>query len=301
MNILMCSFKDNFKQPLDDVAHLLHQLIGFNKGDKGSLVLSCIGQLCPTPLVSQISKSRTPTLEIVGQTYFDTVTGETKPVIPEKNVSDSGHRAFHVMQKLKLGEVECLVMYDNGANANMVHGSMAELLDLPVVDQSESAVTGIADVKVGTRGVYKLTLGLTQEGCSHEIIAQGAPQITARIPKYDLKEINQEIRASGLLPEETKLPVSVGGTQVRLLLGIKDVRLQPKFLFELDSGIAVYRSPFTDVYGTDLCYGGSHPSISRQSPVTDLCLSVNVLNMDGQPGGGRRTPILFDPHTAQAT
>ena len=159
-----------------------------------------------------------------------------------------------------------------------------------MVDQAGSAVTGLADVKVGTCGVYKLTLGLTQEGRSHEIIAQGAPQITARIPRYDLKEINQEIRASGLLPKDVKLPASVGGTQVRLLLGIKDVKLQPKFLFELDSGIAVYKSPFTDVYSTNLCYGGSHESISRQSPVIDLCLLVNILNMDGQPGGGAEHP-----------
>ena len=77
-----------------------------------------------------------------------------------------------------------------------------------------------------------------------------------------------------------------------MLLGIKDVRLQPKFLFELDSGIAVYRSPFMDVYGTDLCYGGSHASISRQLPVTDLCLSVNVLNMSGQPEGAQNRHIV---------
>ena len=69
-------------------------------------------------------------------------------------------------------------------------------------------------MKVSTCGVYKLSLGLAQEGYFHEIIAQGAPQITARIPKYDLEEINQEIRASGLLPEKAKLPPSVGGTQV---------------------------------------------------------------------------------------
>ena len=295
MNILMCGYKEHTKPSLDHMADLLHQMIGYDKGNKGGLVLSCMGLPCPNPLVSQISKSRTPTLEIDGQTYFDTVTGETKPVIPEKNVSNPGHHAFQVMQKLKLGDMECLVMYDNGSNANMVQGSVAEVLDLQVVDQSESAVSGIADVEVGTCGAYKLTLGLTQEGCSHEIIAQGAPQITARIPKYDLKEINQEVRASGLLPEETRLPPSVGGTQVRLLLGIEDVRLQPKFLFELDSGIAVYRSPFTDVYGTDLCYGGSHASISRQSPVTNLYLPVNILNMDGQPGGAQSTYTAQPP------
>merc|ERR1711978_811190 len=189
------------------------------------------------------------------------------------------------MQKLRLGDMECLVLYDNGANANMVQDSMARFLELQVVDQYKLAVSGIADVEVGTCGAYKLILGSTQEGYSHEVIAQATPQITAKLPKYDLGEINQEARASGLVSEQTKLPPSVGGTQVRLLLGLKDARLQPKFLFELDSGIAVYKSPFTDIYGSDLCYGGPHESISRQ--VTDPCFSVNMLNLDGQPGGAQ--------------
>ena len=240
-------------------------------------------------------------MESAGQTYFDTVTGEAKAVVPGKSLSDPGERAFHVMQKLKLGEVECLVMYDNGANANMIHGSVAEIFDLQMVDRSTAVVTGVVDTKVSTYGMYKLSLGLTREGYSHEVVAQGAPHITARIPKYNLEEINQEIRASGLLPETVGLPPNVGGTQVRLLIGIKDVRLQPKFLFKLSSGIAVYESPFTDVHGTNLCYGGSHSSILRQSPVADSCLSVNVLNMGSQAGGGLRTDILFSLHLSQTT
>ena len=74
---------------------------------------------------------------------------------------DPKERAVQIMQKLKLGEVDCLVMYDNGANANMIHGSVASLLDLQSVDQSPVVMTGIADMKLSSHGTYKLILGLT--------------------------------------------------------------------------------------------------------------------------------------------
>ena len=63
MNILMCGYKEHTKPSLDHLADLLHQMIGYDKGNKGGLVLSCMGLPCPNPLVSQVSKSRTPTLE----------------------------------------------------------------------------------------------------------------------------------------------------------------------------------------------------------------------------------------------
>ena len=96
MNILMCSHKEHSKPTPDEVAPILQQLIGFDKGNKGSLVLSCIEQLCPNPLVGQVSKSRSDysPLESAGQTYFDTVTGEVKAVVPGKSLSDPGERAF---------------------------------------------------------------------------------------------------------------------------------------------------------------------------------------------------------------
>ena len=59
-------------------------------------------------------------------------------------------------------------------------------------------MTGIADMKVSLHGTYKLTLGLTREGYFHEIVAQGASKITARILEYDLDEIKQE--GQGLRP-----------------------------------------------------------------------------------------------------
>ena len=58
------------------------------------------------------------------------------------------------------------------------------------------------------------------------------------------------------------------------MLGINDVSLQPRFLFRLDSGIAVFQAPFRDKYGSNLCYGGSHLSLfpSTYLPMFNLSM-----------------------------
>jgi hypothetical protein len=57
-----------------------------------------------------------------------------------------------------------------------------------------------------------------------------------------------------------KLPEFIGGSQVHLLLGINSFA-QPQFITTLPSGISVYRSPFIDIFGSDICYGGTHASL----------------------------------------
>ena len=42
-----------------------------------------------------------PSLESTGQMYFDTATGEVRPVILKKNLPDPNERAIQVMQELR--------------------------------------------------------------------------------------------------------------------------------------------------------------------------------------------------------
>ena len=264
------------------------------------MVFSCEKSLYPSPLVSQVSKtrecSREPTKENKVEKYFDTATGKVRIVDSKKNLLAPKDQALHIMQTLKIGELKCLVMYDSGANVNMIEGRAAEFLNLQVVDRSSTVISGITDTKVRTDfGTYKFNIGPTREGYSHEIIAHGTSHLSASIPKYNFEEINQELRASGKIPEATELPCNIGGTSVRLLLGVKDVRLQPKFLFRMDSGVAVFESPFMDVHGSRLCYGGCHPSLSLQVPA-GLSPSVNLASVDLLSTGDRtvaRTAYVF--------
>ena len=110
LNILMCSHKEHTKPTPDEVAPILQHLIGFDKGNKGSLVLSCIGQLCPTPLVSQISKSRTPTLE--PETCFDSTTGKVRVIDVEEKIPEPTDQPVYLVQLMKIAEVVFLVFFD---------------------------------------------------------------------------------------------------------------------------------------------------------------------------------------------
>ena len=55
----------------------------------------------------------------------------------------------------------------------------------------------------------------------------------------------------------------MGGSIVHLLLGIKNTNLDPVLIKVLPSGVAVYLSPFKDVYGSRIIFAGPHKSFTR--------------------------------------
>ena len=59
------------------------------------------------------------------------------------------------------------------------------------------------------------------------------------------------------------LPKTVGGTKGHLLLGIKNTRLQPALLKVLPSGVGVYLSPFTNVWGSRIMFAGPGKVFSK--------------------------------------
>ena len=79
----------------------------------------------------------------------------------------------------------------------------------------------------------------------------GMRNVTAGCCQYDLKELEQEFRATANPAEMNYiLPETLGGTKVHLLLGIKNTRIQPVLIRVLPSGIGVYLSPLKDVWGS---------------------------------------------------
>ena len=109
-----------------------------------------------------------------------------------------------------------------------------------------------SNVKVGDKDEY------------HEIVCIGMNDVTAGFGSYNLSEINKVYREHAEPDEKTEvLPEKVGGSRVQLLLGIKNTRLDPVLLKILPSGIAVYRSPFRDVFGSRVIFGGPHRSFKN--------------------------------------
>ena len=81
--------------------------------------------------------------------------------------------------------------------------------------------------------------------------------VTAGFGEYNLKELAQEFKDTASPIElEYVLPETVGGTKVHLLLGIKNIRIQPTLLKVLPSGDGVYLSLFKDVWGSRIIFAG---------------------------------------------
>lgn len=67
--------------------------------------------------------------------------------------------------------------------------------------------------------------------------------------------------------KDTVLPKCIGGPRVHLLLGVENTKLDPVLIKILLSGIAVYLSPFKDIYGSRIIFAGLHKSFTRHMMV----------------------------------
>ena len=123
-------------------------------------------------------------------------------------------------------------------------------------------------------GSYLLALGPTTDGEVVQLDVQGIPTITGRLPDINLVPLWEE--TDSIIQGKEVLPSSVGGDEVGLLIGIKAAKLGPKLMYTLPSGLGVYKSPFVDVYGSSVCFGGTHPVITDAYRNRDY--TVNTIN-----------------------
>ena len=143
-------------------------------------------------------------------------------------------------------------MFDRGANINLINGELAESEGLYVLSQQPTRIQGIGAQAVSAEyGRYQLTLG-SEKGDYHRLTCHGMPQVTVKFPKYSLQQINKEVAESFMVPQGTPLPDFVGGTQVDLLIGNQDYSLDPVRIGVLPCGLSIFRSPFVDIFGSNI-------------------------------------------------
>ena len=79
------------------------------------------------------------------------------------------------------------------------------------------------------------------------------------------------------------LPKYVGGSEVHLLLGIKNTNLDPVWIKTLPSGVAVYQSVFKDIWGFDIIFAGPHKTftdVNKMSNVNHAILGIHTTIME---------------------
>lgn len=287
LNPLFCSNPDH-NEVKPPPALFIKELKKYLKGNMSpaisekTLVYSNFGCMSFNSLVSANSPTKSslpnPNASMVA---FDTHTGERasdEDITPRPEPQDD---AFFLMQTITIGSSECLVLFDRGSNVNLIDGYLAEREGLQVLSERPSAIKVVGGEEVPTQfGTYKLVIGSKESGQFHTLVCHGMSQVTTNFSKYPLHEINHEVMTKTNAVDQCEpLPAAVGGSPAHLLIGIKDVALDPTLITTLESGVGVYMSPFTDKYGSNICYGGAHPVFSKGNKQSGCQAILSSLSM----------------------
>ena len=263
-------------------AHFLKELKRYFKGNLSQGVSENNLALCNFAQVLHSSKQLLKSDDVTANNppAFDTQTGEEvdKPAQGDPGRFDD---ALFLLQWITIGSAECLVLFDRGSNCNLIDGKLAEEQGLQLVSEAQVTIKVAGGEDIPTQhGTYRVTLGSKETGQYHTLECLGMNGITAAFSRHNLKDINDEARQVLNIPSTQSLPPFVGGAKASLLIGIKDVNLDPVRIGTLESGVAIYRSPFTDKFGSDICYGGGHTMFANQNKVNGNANFVSLFTKE---------------------
>ena len=248
----------------------------------------------PPPITNVPPKSKAVEPER-GVSVFESCTGQ-KVDVENPAAHVPVHDACLLLQLVKIGNTQCLLMFDRGANVNLIDGEVAEREDLCVLSQEPTMINVAGGSNLSSEyGKYLLTLGSHELGF-HRLTCHGMPEVTVRFPRYDLHTINQEFQHvyGNTLP----LPAFTGGDAVSLLIGLQNVLLDPIRIGVLPSGIGVFQSPFKDVFGSNICYGGPHKVFTEANKASLFTTSAVALFLNScklLSNEIHHNPHLFNP------
>ena len=210
---------------------------------------------CPCCLKPKPPSNATPTIH---SQHGSRVPTHESFIIPE-----SQEHTCYLLQYVRIGNSNALIFFDRGANAHLIDGALADRENLELISSKPTALTVIGGNKINTQyGSYRFNMGPGEEGQFHELSCVGIDTVTSSFPRYDLSEIHSEYRSCTPEDQYSILPPFAGGSQVHLLLGIKNTNLDPILIKTLPSGIGVYLSPFLDIWGSRIIFGGPHKSFT---------------------------------------
>ena len=202
-----------------------------------------------------------------------------KPVKGWEILADVTDPAIFQLQYIKVNGIKMLVFFDSGCGAACVSARAAKLLDTEVVrpGPSEITVSGGGTVSI-PGGEERFTLPLIDGKRRATITALVMPQVTAPFPIWDLTEATEELYEAwkedvGTRPMP-KPPQMIGGTEIDIMLGIKYLKWFPRILYQLNDGLAIYRTVLMPADDCDGVLGGPHKSWTRYEDLNHLIYRV---------------------------
>ena len=172
---------------------------------------------------------------------------------------------MYLMQILRIGSSDVLTFFDSGATVNLIDGDIATHENLPCISDKPTSLSFVGGNQIRTDyGQYKFNLGPTSENEFHTLTCLGMHSVTSEFSKYDLSEIIDEYRSSSTKSDKSAaLPPYAAGSSVKLLIGIKNNKLDHTLIEVLPSGVGVYKSPFIDIFGSNIIFAELHSTFTK--------------------------------------
>ena len=196
---------------------------------------------------------------------INTTSGAIEKPKTGKIIQEKPDDSFYLMQTLKIGSSNVLAFLDSGSNAHLIYEHIARSEGLLKTSERSKSISVVGGGNIrSSRSSYQFNLGPGANGEFFEMNCIGMEAVTTKFNEYDLTEIGIEYKRS-LHPDQQDiiLPKKIGGSQVLLLIGIKNANLNPILEKVLESGVAVFTSPFKDIYGSNKIFAGPHKTFTK--------------------------------------
>jgi len=168
---------------------------------------------------------------------------------------------IYLLQSVTINNKPVTIFYDNGCSDFLIKHSAVAMLGKEAKKESSHTthIGGVGNTTTtSTLGSYIVNIPLSN-GNIASLSGTCINEITTTFPQYQLTEAYHTI-CRNFHGDPANLPIpskSVGG-DVHLMIGVKYLRYHPKVVFQMSSGLAIYKSVFKNTDGSDGVIGGPH-------------------------------------------
>ena len=183
---------------------------------------------------------------------------------------DDSNNAIFMLQSICINKRTYTIFYDTGCSDFVSRFEAVKHLGPNAVKHSSHKVemNGVGGSKnVSRRGIYKISIPLSH-GSHAVMIGPCMDRITETFPQYQLQgKVYDDIKDCYIkegnnLQFLPNVPTSIGG-DVDFMVGMKYNRYFPEPVFQLPSGLTIYRSHFVNTDGSFGIIGGPHEVFNR--------------------------------------
>ncbi|XP_066926194.1 uncharacterized protein [Clytia hemisphaerica] len=202
--------------------------------------------------------------------YSEISSGEIEVNNVQTDFEDQGgdipDRGIYMFQSIKVNGEVFNIFFDSGCSDFIVRKSAVERLGshVTLISNIPVSITGVGKKSTSAEhGIYRVQLPLVS---GETAILRGTclTDITGEFPQFPLKEAEKDLcfAAGPLAKTFPKVPSHIGGN-VDFMIGMKYLKYHPKPIFQIPTGLTIFKSIFRGADGTTGIIGGPHESFSK--------------------------------------